>query len=56
MNRAFENWMRLVNAIVYTMAGCSADDLPDIAYADLYARGVKPRTAARIAVRNAEAL
>lgn len=48
--------MRLVNAIVYAMAGCSADDLPDIAYADLYQRRVKARTAARMAVRNAEAL
>lgn len=49
--RTFEQWKRLVDAMVWKVAGCSADDLPDCCYYDWFANGKSPAAAARKAIR-----
>ena len=53
MTQTFEAWMEAVDAQVEALCGCSVHDLPDCLFADWYADGVSPRTAARRAIRNA---
>ena len=53
MTQTFDQWMRSVNAAIEAAYGLTADDLPDYGYADAYADGVPPRTAAARAIRAA---
>ena len=53
MTQTFEAWLEAVDAQVEALGGCSVHDLPDCLFADWYADGVSPRTAARRAIRNA---
>lgn len=50
---SFDEWMRVVSAAVWRLAGMAADDLPDYCYRDAYEDGVRPVAAARQAVRAA---
>jgi hypothetical protein len=53
MNDAkFKVWMGKVDEWCWRMAGCSASDLADVCYADMYEDGYSPKQAARRAVRN----
>jgi hypothetical protein len=52
--QTFDAWMAEVDAQVEALAGCSVRDLPDCLYADWYAAGVSPLSAARRAIRNAD--
>jgi hypothetical protein len=49
----FGEWMRLVDAAVWSRAGCSILDLPDCPFRDWYDEGLTPRDAAQRAIRNA---
>jgi hypothetical protein len=54
MAQTFEAWMAAVDAQVQALAGCSVHDLPDCCFADWYADGVTPRTAAQRAISRAD--
>ena len=48
----YEAWMKKVDAWCWRLAGCSASDLADVCYEDMYEDGYSPKRAARRAVRN----
>lgn len=52
---SFDSWMSTVDAIVTARMDYSVHDLPDCLYADWYAAGVKPATAASRAIKAAKA-
>jgi len=53
MSKSFEQWMAKVNEAIEREIGLSADDLPDMPYADMWEDGVSPKRAARMAIREA---
>lgn len=50
----FAHWLERVDRYMVEATGLRRDDLPDVAYADMYEDGVSPRSAARRAIRNAQ--
>lgn len=50
----FEEWKVSVNFWVRREVGLDVDDLPDCPYRDWYESGVRPRTAASRAIKNAK--
>ena len=50
----YEGWMRKVDEWVYELAGCSVHDLPDCGFAAWYVGDMRPKTAARKAIKNAK--
>ena len=51
----FTDWMHAANLTLLAGAGTLADELPDIAYRDLFAAGCTPAEAAEEALANADA-
>lgn len=49
----FEEWKRVVNALVESKMNFHADDLPDCPYHEWYESGMAPKVAANKAIRNA---
>lgn len=49
----FERWMRAVDDLVLSKVGVGTDDLPDVAYYDMFEDGDTPSAAARRAIRYA---
>ena len=47
MTSPYENWMRLVDEEVWSIAGCSVYDLPDFCSRDMFESGVSAEEAAR---------
>jgi hypothetical protein len=51
---SFDAWMKQVDeAISSILYGMTSADLPDFTYSDMFEDGMKPRQAARQAIRNA---
>lgn len=50
---AFAKWRKQVDAELLLLCGMEGDDLPDWAYADAFADGVRPKTAAKCVIRAA---
>jgi hypothetical protein len=48
---SFEEWLEMVDAEVWSRAGCSYSDLSDWNYADAFEDGMRPKTAARKAIK-----
>lgn len=51
---AFETWKGRVDRWCWELGGCSLHDLPDVPLYDWFEDNLKPRTAARWAVRGME--
>lgn len=51
----FEEWLIQVDFWVGRECGMGREDLPDCCYADWYADGVRPRAAAKRAIKAAKA-
>ena len=51
--KSFEAWMRDVDAFAQSKYFVSVHDLPDCCFHDWYDDGMRPATAARLAVRAA---
>lgn len=51
---SFDLWLKEVDEHVQARTGLSRDDMPDIAYRDLFDGGATPRQAASAAIRNAK--
>lgn len=54
MRKTFESWMARVDALISVATGCSADDLPDVGYRDMYEDGRSAESAAKAAIRAAK--
>lgn len=52
MKKTFEEWMAQVNREVSNIIGLDADDLADQPYYDWYEDGVRPKTAAKRAIKD----
>lgn len=50
----FKCWLRQMDEFVWQTVGCSIDDLPDVCLHDWFDDGMKPKTAAVRAIRNAD--
>jgi len=51
MNKStFAEWMKKVDALVWTRAGCSVHDLPDCCFGDWFDDGLTPGSAANEAI------
>ncbi len=50
----FEEWLVSVNFFIRRSCGLDREDLPDCCYADWYAAGVTPRSAAARAIKAAK--
>lgn len=50
MKMTYEEWKRKVDDHIYSICGLSSDDLGDWAYADAYARNMRPELAGRKAM------
>lgn len=53
MDEKFKTWMTAVNSFVVGAAGVEVEDLEDCAYRDWFDNGVKPKTAAKRALKAA---
>lgn len=49
----YAQWMQAVDQAVWALAGVSVYDLPDCLYRDWYEARVKPKTAAKRAIKQA---
>jgi len=52
MKKTWEEWKAQVNREVSNIAGLDADDLADQPYYDWYEDGVRPKTAAKRALKD----
>ena len=52
MRIPFTEWLRAVDHEVERQVGCSLSDLPDMDFTSMWEDDVKPKSAARRAIRN----
>jgi hypothetical protein len=52
MNKSFEEWMYMVNQLVYNDTGFEVSDLPDEEYRINYDYGMCPKNMAKIVITN----
>ena len=51
MKQTFEQWFHAVDILIREEIGIGANDLPDCCYHDWYDQGVRPKSAAKRAIK-----